>query len=255
MPDFVHRRSIVRTIWENSDTVLLIFAGSAAEFALSRAVDWLFFTGRLPADPIGRLFSTVRYAQDIVFSEEERANRTIDRMSAIHGEVEKQRGQPIPDWAYRNVLYMLIDYSERAYQLLHVPLTDNEREELYGVFRRVGEGMRIPGLPVNYEEWKLERQRNLNRDLIHSQYTDKLFQRYREQLGKWRYDLLLQVQAQLVPVQVRQLLTLEPTTAFASAIWIYRILYRLKLKPIIQRVLLPARYLEDIRQFERIAAA
>src|SRR4051812_47067645 len=91
MPDFVHRHSIVRTIWGNADTVLLIFAGSAGEFALSRAVDWLFFTGKLPADPIGRLFSTVRYAQDIVFSEEEKAKRTINRMSAIHGGVEKQR--------------------------------------------------------------------------------------------------------------------------------------------------------------------
>ena len=28
--------------------ILLIFAGSAAEFALNRAVDWLFFTGNMP---------------------------------------------------------------------------------------------------------------------------------------------------------------------------------------------------------------
>ena len=38
MPDFVDHRSIVRTIWGNPDLVLLIFAGSAAEFALNRAV-------------------------------------------------------------------------------------------------------------------------------------------------------------------------------------------------------------------------
>ncbi|MDQ3244245.1 MAG: DUF2236 domain-containing protein, partial [Gemmatimonadota bacterium] len=43
--------------------VLLVFAGSAAEFALNRAVDWLFFTGELPRDPIGRLFSTAAYSQ------------------------------------------------------------------------------------------------------------------------------------------------------------------------------------------------
>jgi hypothetical protein len=118
----------------------------------------------------------------------------------------------------------------------------------------VGAGMGISGLPVNYVAWQIERQLNLNRDLIHSQYTDKLFQRYREQLGKWRYDLLLRTQAQLVPEQVSQLLNLEIKPAFASAIWMYRLLYRLKLKPIIQLLLLPARYLEDIRQFERIAA-
>jgi hypothetical protein len=59
----VRTRSIVGLIWGEPDRVLLIFAGAAAEFALNRAVDWLFVTGRLPAHPIGRLFSTVRYAQ------------------------------------------------------------------------------------------------------------------------------------------------------------------------------------------------
>ena len=54
--DFVQRHSIVRTIWGNPDLVLLIFAGAAAEFALNRAVDWLFFNGEITRDPIGRLF-------------------------------------------------------------------------------------------------------------------------------------------------------------------------------------------------------
>jgi hypothetical protein len=44
--DFVVKGSIVREIWGSSDTVLLVFAGSAAEFALNRSVDWLYFTGR-----------------------------------------------------------------------------------------------------------------------------------------------------------------------------------------------------------------
>jgi uncharacterized protein (DUF2236 family) len=254
MPDFVNRGSIVRAIWANSDTVLLIFAGSAAEFALNRAVDWLFFTGRLPADPIGRLFSTVRYAQDIVFSDYDKAVRTVSRMAAIHGGVEKQRGYAIPDWAYRDVLYMLIDYSERAYELMIRPLTDEEREELFDVFRRVGEGMNVPDLPANYTEWQVDRQRHLERDLVHSEYTDKLFKRYREELGSWRYGLLVRAQAQLVPEPVRRLLKMKPTPVFASVVWMYRLLNRLQLKPLIQRVLLPARYLEDIRQFERVAA-
>src|SRR5215510_14903027 len=131
IPDFVHRRSIVRKIWGDPDVVLLIFAGSAAEFALNRAVDWLFFTGKIPRDPIGRLFSTVRYAQEIVFVDEEKARRTLDRINANHGTVEHQRRQPIPDWAYRDVLYMLIDYSERAYALLNRPLSISQQTDLY----------------------------------------------------------------------------------------------------------------------------
>ncbi|WP_310589216.1 hypothetical protein [Dyadobacter sp. Leaf189] len=87
----------MRQIWGKSDTILFIFAGAAAEFALSKAVDWLYFTNRLPSDPLGRLFSTVSYARKIVFSEKESAYRAIDTMAAIHAGVEAKRGQSIPD--------------------------------------------------------------------------------------------------------------------------------------------------------------
>src|SRR5258708_38884860 len=107
---FVQKESIVRKIWGRGDTVLLIFAGAAAEFPLNKAVDWLYFTGRLPADPLGRLFSTVRYAQDIVFSSYDDAAGAIDKITAIHKAVETNRKDKIPDTAYLDVLIMLIDY-------------------------------------------------------------------------------------------------------------------------------------------------
>src|ERR1044072_3507515 len=105
MDYFVDKSSVVRRIWGNSDTILFIFAGSAAEFALNKAVYWLYFTGRLPADPLGRLFSTVAYARLIVFSDRVGAYRAIDNMAAIHAKVESNRGAAIPDWAYRDVLF------------------------------------------------------------------------------------------------------------------------------------------------------
>src|SRR5205823_9158341 len=111
MDYFVAPNSIVRRIWGRADTVLFIFAGAAAEFALNKAVDWLYFTGRLPADPIGRLFSTVRYAREIVFAPKADAEKAIAKISSIHSAVEKNRGSKIPDWAYRDVLFMLIHYS------------------------------------------------------------------------------------------------------------------------------------------------
>ncbi len=98
--------------------MLFIFAGAAAEFALNKAVDWLYFTGKLPADPIGRLFSTVSYARLIVFADMDTALKSIDRISAIHAGVESMRGQEIPQEAYRDVLFMLIHYSITAYELL-----------------------------------------------------------------------------------------------------------------------------------------
>src|SRR5258705_10499505 len=111
MQFFVEKNSIVRKIWGKSDTVLFIFAGAAAEFALNKGFDWLYFTGKLPADPIGRLFSTVSYARRIVFSSMDNANKAIDIIRQIHTAVEQNRAAAIPDWAYRDVLFMLIHYS------------------------------------------------------------------------------------------------------------------------------------------------
>src|SRR5688500_18034462 len=159
--------------------VLLVFAGSAAEFALNRAVDWLFFTGKLPSDPIGRLFATASYSQQIVFADQLTARRTLDGIRAAHEAVERQRGQPSPAWAHRDVLYMLIDYSERAHELLARPLSGEARAELYDVFYRVGTGLRIPGLPSSYALWREDRESHLRRDLVHSEGTDALYAQYR----------------------------------------------------------------------------
>ena len=248
---FVREDSVVRKIWGDADVILLIFAGGAAEFALNRAVDWLFYTGKLPADPIGRLFSTVTYAQEIVFMPHEKAVAAINRMRAIHGGVEKSRGYQIPDWAYRDVLYMLIDYSERAFQLLHRPLTNPEREELFDTFQRVGEGMGVPELPQTYADWQIDRQLHLTRDLAHSPFTDKLFERYREELGNWRYGLLRQAQSLLVPEPVRKMLGLPNRPFLASMMWLYKVLEKLQLRAITQRILLPAAYLQQIRALDK----
>src|ERR1700759_1223862 len=138
MKYFVDEKSIVRQIWGKSDTVLFIFAGAAAEFALNKAVDWLYFTGRLPADPLGRLFSTVTYSRLIIFSPLDEANRYIDQITQIHKTVEQNRGAQIPDWAYRDVLFMLIWYSIRSYEVLYRKLSVAEKEEVFDVFYRVG---------------------------------------------------------------------------------------------------------------------
>lgn len=253
MTDFVTRDSIVRKIWGDADTVLFVFAGCAAEFALNRAVDWLFFTGKLPADPIGRLFATASYAQHIVFADEATASATFERIRTVHGAIERQRGQPIPDWAHRDVLYMLIDYSERAHELLARRLTADEQDELYDVFHRVGIGLHIPALPTTYTEWRADRERHLHRDLLHSEGTKALYTRYREHLGLWRYDLLLQLQAILSPAHVRSLLGLTSAEWLRPIVRLYPMLARAGLRSMIQRLLMPSRYLPAVRGLDHRA--
>src|SRR6188508_2513820 len=172
---FVEKSSVVRKIWGKSDTVLFIFAGASAEFALNKAVDWLYFTGKLPADPLGRLFSTVSYARKIVFSSMDEANKAIDIMRQIHTAVEKNRGSTIPDWAYRDVLFMLIHYSIASYELLERKLTPEEKDEVFDVFYRFGLQMNLQGLPRNYNEWLIMRKEHLNSNLEKSSFTIDLY--------------------------------------------------------------------------------
>jgi hypothetical protein len=250
MSDFVRRDSIVRRIWGDGDIVLLVFAGCAAEFALNRAVDWLVFTGKLPRDPIGRFFATASYAQEIVFADEASASRAFERINGIHGAVERQRGHAIPDWAYRDVLYMLIDCSERAHELLHRPLTAEERNELYDVFYRVGFGLRIADLPLTYTQWRIDREVHLRRDLIQSTGTRALYAQYRDHLGPWRYDLLMQIQAMMVPEHVRTLLGMKSAGWLRPLVKVYPLLVRAGLRSMIQALVMPARYLTDVRRLD-----
>ena len=183
MKYFVNEQSIVRKIWGKSDTILFVFAGASAEFALNKAVDWLYFTGKLPSDPIGRLFTTVSYAREIVFSDKKDALKAISKIRNIHEKVESLRGLKIPDSSYRDVLFMLIDYSIRSYEVLERKLTDLEKEEVFQTFYQVGLRMRIAGLPQNFQAWNIMRTEHLQQDLLKSDFTIDLYKQYKKHLG------------------------------------------------------------------------
>jgi uncharacterized protein (DUF2236 family) len=250
MDPFVHPQSIVRKIWGHSDAVLLVFAGASAEFALNKAVDWLYFTGRLPSDPLGRLFSTVVYAQKIVFAEKDAALAAIDRIAAIHRDVEQQRNDRIPDEAYLDVLFMLIDYSIRSYELLQQRLTNEERADVFNVFHRVGARMGLKGLPANYGEWEKMRARYLRENLVRSDLSLDLYRQYQRHLGFFRYQLLLQAQVLLVPKRVRQLLLLPSFPLLWPAVQLYKGLRLLRMDSWLKNALVPASYRTQAGQLD-----
>lgn len=248
MKPFVHKDSIVRSIWGKSDTILFIFAGAAAEFSLNKAVDWLYFTGHLPADPIGRLFSTVAYARQIIFSDEEKAFAAIDQMNMIHSAVENNRGFSIPDWAYRDVLFMLIYYSIASFELLERKLTGAEKEEIFKVFHTVGNRMGVSQLPGNYEDWLIVRVQHLREHLEKSNYTTDLYKQYRKHLGVLRYHILLKAQSRLLPDVALALLQLTPSTVLKLLLPMYKAAGKFGLQAIIKRIFLPAKYHDKIQQ-------
>lgn len=250
MQNFVHEQSIMRKIWGKSDTILFIFAGASAEFALNKAVDWLYFTGRLPADPIGRLFSTVKYARRIVFAPLDEANQAISTMRKIHTGVEQSRGYSIPDWAYRDVLFMLIHYSIAAYELLEKKLTEAEKEEVYNVFYRVGDGMGLKELPLNYQEWLPVRESHLQSNLRLSQYTTDLFKQYQKHLGGFRFLVLIEGQKLVVPERVKQLLHFNNFSWLRLMVPMYKLSRVVKVDGVVKNILLPKEYKEEINALD-----
>lgn len=250
MQYFTNQNSIVREIWGSSDSIMFIFAGSAAEFALNKAVDWLYFTGKLPADPLGRLFSTVAYARLIVFSEEDKANAVIDKMAHIHASVEAKRGAQIPDWAYRDVLFMLIDYSVRAYELLQRKLTGEERNEVFNTFYKVGKRMGLQGLPTSFETWLIMREQHLNENLLYSHYTTDLFKQYKKHLGAVRYFLLREGQALVAPKQVSRLLGFKQYSLLTPVLFVYKICRSIGLGWFLKSIVLPADYKAQIKALD-----
>jgi ER-bound oxygenase mpaB/B'/Rubber oxygenase, catalytic domain len=250
MKFFVRKDSVVRQIWGKGDTILFIFAGASAEFALNKAVDWLYYTGRLPADPLGRLFSTVNYARQIVFSENKAALQAIDKITAIHSAVEKQRGDEIPKWAYRDVLFMLIDYSIRSYEVLERKLSNPEKEEVFHVFYRVGERMGLNGLPLNYNKWLQMRHEHLHNDLLKSDFTIDLYKQYRKHLGPVRYKLLLEGQILVVPQKVNELLQLGHFSLLTPVLGLYKLSRKLNLDWFLKSAILPREYKDEIKQLD-----
>jgi hypothetical protein len=248
---FVAKDSVVRQIWGKSDTILFIFAGASAEFALNKAVDWLYFTGRLPADPVGRLFSTVSYAKAIIFSEKQAAFSAIDSMTAIHKTVETNRGAAIPDWAYRDVLFMLIDYSIRSFEALERKMSTEEKNDVFQVFNRLGARMKLNGLPNTFEEWMIMRHDHLKKNLHRSNFTDDLFNQYKKHLGSFRYKILLEAQALVTPLHVNKLLNFRKISLMPPLIALYKVFKIMKADWILRELILPSNYKNQIKALDR----
>ncbi|MXV15678.1 oxygenase MpaB family protein [Hufsiella ginkgonis] len=250
---FVDKNSIVRQVWGKADTILFIFAGASAEFAVNKAVDWLYYTGKLPADPLGRLFSTVEYARMIIFSDYDEAIRSIDKIAAIHRGVEASRGRNIPDWAYRDVLFMLIDYSIRSFELLERKLSDAEKREIFLVFYRVGHRMGLTGLPADYEAWVVMRAGHLQQNLVYSHFSKDLYRQYKKHLGFARYQVLRQAQQVMAPPRVRRLLSLGEIPFLAPVILLYKFSRKVKLDKLLKEAILPQDYQRQINALDRYA--
>ena len=234
--------AVARRVWGSPEAIILIFGGASAEFAVNKAVDWLFVTNALPNDPITRFFETVHFARRMVFGDREERLQAIREVNRAHRSVERARGDRIPQWAHRDVLYMLIDYGERAHRLLFGPMTPREREEFFAESLQIGRELGIRGLPESYAEYRRHRTEHLRRNTAHSPHTDALYRSYRRELGPLRMRALLHLQANLVPPQIRGHLSMRPSRIVRRLMLAYRRLHLGTFTRLLRPVLLPRRY-------------
>jgi hypothetical protein len=213
---------VVRRVWGRVDTVMLIFAGSAAEFAVNKAVDWLFWTNALPRSPIRRFFATVRYARAVLLGDAATVAKQIAAINGAHRGVERSRGYAIPAWAYRDVLFMLIDYGERAHRVVYGPMSARDRVGHWTLMRELGEELHVEDLPADYPAYLAARRRHLRENTARTPWTDQLYAAYRKDLGPVRMPLLLDLQASLVPDHVAGLLSLRRRAYMERALRLYR---------------------------------
>jgi ER-bound oxygenase mpaB/B'/Rubber oxygenase, catalytic domain len=179
------------------------------------------------------------------------ATDAIERINRIHRRVEEARGEEIPQWAYRDMLFILIDYGERAHEVVFGSMTEAERTSHFGVGLALGRAMHLSGLPNTYAEYRTQRRQQLLEDYARGSLTDELYASYRRALGPLRFRLLRLVQASVLPVELRDLLRLEPYPLLDEFLRCYRFLPGggNKLRPL-HNVLLPGRFAKQLRELE-----
>src|SRR3712207_3285380 len=243
--------NVVRRVWGSPDVIMLVFAGSAAEFAVNKAVDWLFWTNALLNAPIERFFETVQFAQAMIFGDDATLAAAIDGVNRAHAGVERSRGADIPQWAYRDVLFMLIDYGERAYEIVYGPMTEAERLAFFSWSIAIGRRMHIAGLPDSYAEYLDARREHLRHDTAHTEFTDRLYASYRKHLGGVRYQALLDLQGAIVPDEVARILNLKRQRRVDHLLRYYHRLRRPSLLRWLYPIMLPRPFGARLARLER----
>src|SRR5437588_7334925 len=111
--------NVLQEISGNSDLATLFWVGSAVEFAFHKDVDWLFFGKGILKDPFLRVILSAQYFKKFAFGSPEQQQRTASQIRHFHTSLEHKRGYDIPPEAYRDVLMMIIEMGERAYEQIH----------------------------------------------------------------------------------------------------------------------------------------
>ena len=161
--------------------------------------------------------------------------------------MEESRGKKIPDWAYRDVLFMLIYYSIASFEIMERKLSQAKKEEVYNVFYRLGLRMNLSGLPETYIDWLPIREIHLQQDLAKSEFTIDLYKQYKKYLGYIRYKIVLEAQVLVIPNIVKNLLAFKNGSILCPFLKLYKTARRIKMEWAIKSILLPRKFHAEVK--------
>lgn len=153
------------------------------------------------------------------------------------------------------MLFILIDYGERAHEVVFGAMTEAKRASHFGVALALGRAMELSDLPATYADYRDQRHRQLLEDYARGPLTEELYASYRRALGPLRYRLLRPVQASVLPDELRDVLRLEPHPLVDELLRCYRFVPggSNKLRSL-RGVLLPGRLAKQLRKMEHAPA-
>jgi hypothetical protein len=145
---------------------------------------------------------------------------------------------------------MLIDYSIRAFEALERKLSIQEKGEVFKVFTRVGNLMKIEGLPSGLEAWEHMRTQQLQENFEYSSYTKDLFIQYKKHLGNLRYRLMLEAQTLIAPKTIMELLNFRQISFLYIILPFYSLGKLIKADYLFKELLLPKEYKKEIKSLD-----
>ena len=219
--------------------MLLVFVGASGEFPLNPSVDWLFYTGRLPADPLARFLSTIDYLRRLIIADEGARKVQATKLKQLHQQLEDNRGQKIPAKSYRDVLCMDTIYSIRSVPLVTgVDLSMEEKDQVVRDLSSVGKQMGISDLPWTFDQLCDQRRERLPL-WVANEYTDQLLESYRRALGPLTYELLISAYPMMLEPELLEQLGLGNRLLTAPMRWTLTPACRMGLIRSLYRILLP----------------
>ncbi len=245
-----------RRMWKDLDHILLIYVGSATEFALVEENHWLFFTNKLPSAPWDRFTSTFAWNRRLVLSPKEKVAALGETIRGFHDHVEAQRIeqeggiQKISNDAFQAVGFMLIEYAllANAYLERREP-TAEEKDAYYQDQKAFFEAMGVEDLAEDYEGFVVQRRQQIEEQLKPNDCTGPLFDAYRKDLGAFRYTLLKQFMAWFVPESVIAPLEIRRSVWFAPFYHLFPVIRCGPVSGLLHRILLPKRVRNGLGSF------